>query len=133
MEKREKVGGYPLTKIYVNSVEHRMIFKISKQLSRAVNSWNDEITWKYLIKITKDENGENVSPLEVTEAVLIHCNFVRNNYQHDSRVLYTFNPNKCSVQLEISCLKILFFIKPLIQSFHILKYVLLTIILNHWR
>ena len=38
IKKREKIGGYPLTKIYVNSVEHRMIFKISKQLSRAFNS-----------------------------------------------------------------------------------------------
>ena len=83
--------------------------------------------------MTKDENGENVSPLEVTESVSIHFNFVRNNYQHDSRVLYTFAPNKCSVQLEISYLKILFFMKPLIQSFHILKYVLLSIILKHWR
>ena len=28
--------------------------------------------------------------LEITEVVLIHCNIANNNYQQDSRVLYTF-------------------------------------------
>ena len=41
-------------------------------------------------KITKDENGENVSHLEITEVVLMHCNIVNNDYQQDARVLYTF-------------------------------------------
>ena len=51
------------------------------------------------IKITKDENGENNPHLEITEVVLVHCNFVNNNYQHDSRDLYTFVPNKSFGQL----------------------------------
>ena len=46
------------------------------------------------IKITKDENGENVSHLEITEVVLVYCNIVNNDYQQDSRVLHTFVPNK---------------------------------------
>ena len=45
-------------------------------------------------KITKDKNGENIPHLEITEAVLVHCTIVNNNYQKDSRVLYTFLPNK---------------------------------------
>ena len=45
-------------------------------------------------KITKDKNGENVPHLEITEVVLVHCNMVNNDYQHDSRVLHTFVPNK---------------------------------------
>ena len=32
--------------------------------------------------------------LEITEFVLVHCNIVDNDYQQDSRVLYTFVPNK---------------------------------------
>ena len=44
-------------------------------------------------KITKDKNGENVPHLEITEVVLAHCNIVNNDYQQDSRVLYTFVPN----------------------------------------
>ena len=32
-------------------------------------------------KITKDKNGKNVSPLDITEVVLVHCNIVNNDYQ----------------------------------------------------
>ena len=54
-------------------------------------------------KITKDKNGENVSHLEITEVVLVHWNIVNNDYQQDSRLLYTFVPNKSFVSLlEIS-------------------------------
>ena len=45
-------------------------------------------------KIVKDKNGEYVLHLEVTEVVLVHCNIVSNDYRQDSRVLYTFVPNK---------------------------------------
>ena len=45
-------------------------------------------------KITKDKNGENVPHLEIVELVLVHCNLVNNDYQQDSRILYTFVPNK---------------------------------------
>ena len=45
-------------------------------------------------KITKDKNGENVPHLEVVELLLVHCDLVNNDYQHDSRILYTFVPNK---------------------------------------
>ena len=44
--------------------------------------------------ITKDKNGENAPHLEITEVVLVHCNIANNDYQQDSRVLYTFVPNK---------------------------------------
>ena len=45
-------------------------------------------------KITKDKNGKNVPYLEITEIILVHCNIVNVDYQQDSRVLYTFVPNK---------------------------------------
>ena len=31
-------------------------------------------------KVTKNENGENVPNLEITEVVLAHCNIISNNY-----------------------------------------------------
>ena len=43
-------------------------------------------------KITKDKNGEQVPHLEAVELVLVHCNITNNNYQRDSRILYTFVP-----------------------------------------
>ena len=48
-------------------------------------------------KINKDENGENVLHLEITEVVFVHFNIVNNDYKQDSRVLYTFVPNKSFV------------------------------------
>ena len=50
-------------------------------------------------KITKNKNGENVPHLEITEVVLIYCNFVNEDYQEDSRVLHKFVPNKPFGQL----------------------------------
>ena len=45
-------------------------------------------------EITKNKNVENVPHLEITEVVLGHCNIFNNDYRQDSRVLYTFVPNK---------------------------------------
>ena len=85
----------PSIKIYVCKIESRVTFKIK-------NGYYLELltpeTMKLLrstaSKITKDKNGENVPHLEIVELVLIHCNLVNNNYQQNSRILYTFVPNK---------------------------------------
>ena len=45
-------------------------------------------------KINKDKNGENVLHLEIVELVLVHYNLVNNDYRQDSRIFYTFVPNK---------------------------------------
>ena len=45
-------------------------------------------------KITRNKNGENVRHFEITEVALAHYNIVNNDYQQDSRVLYTFVSNK---------------------------------------
>ena len=45
-------------------------------------------------KINKDKNGENVPHLEINKVVSVHCNIDNNDYQQDSRVLYTFVLNK---------------------------------------
>ena len=57
-----------------------------------------------LLGITKKvadrgKNGENVPKLESAEIVLVHCNLVKNDYQHTSKVLFTFVPNKKFGQL----------------------------------
>ena len=44
--------------------------------------------------VDKDKNVENVPKLESVEVVLVHCNLVKNDYQHTSKVLFTFIPNK---------------------------------------
>ena len=49
-----------------------------------------------LIKI---RNSENVPKLESTEVVLVHCNLVKIDYQHTSKVLFSFVPKKQFGQL----------------------------------
>ena len=44
-------------------------------------------------KITKDKNDQNLV-YRLFNLVLVHCNLVNNEYQQDSRILYTFVPNK---------------------------------------
>ena len=62
-------------------------------------------------KIAKHENGENVPRLEVTEVVLIHRNIVNNDYQQDSRILYTFVSIKSFGQLLVILSKNFIFFK----------------------
>ena len=45
----------------------------------------------------ENKNGENVPHFEITEVVLVHCNIVKNDYQHDSK--NAFVPNKSLNQL----------------------------------
>ena len=85
----------PSVKVYTNKIKNRITCKIkngcslelfTKQTMKLLGSTEN--------KITKDKNGENVPHFEITEVVLVHCNMVNNDYQKDSRVLYTFVPNK---------------------------------------
>ena len=85
----------PSIRMYINRIENRITFKIKNgyylellppeimKLLRSIES-----------KITKDKNGENLPHLEIVELVLVHCNLVNNDYQQDSRILYTFVPKK---------------------------------------
>ena len=50
-------------------------------------------------KMNKNEKSKNIPNLKIIEAVLVHCNIVNNDYQQDSRVLYTFVLNKLVDQL----------------------------------
>ena len=91
--------------MYLNKIENRITFKIKTgyyfEFSKTM-----KLLGSTRSKITKNENVPN---LEITKVVLVHFNIVNNDYQHDSRVLYTFIPNKSFGQLlDISPNKILF-------------------------
>ena len=87
----------PSIRIYINKIKSRITFKIK------IGYYIEPLTPKILkslgsakSKITKDEDRENLPYLEITEA---HCSAVNNNYQQNSRVLYTFVPKKLFSQL----------------------------------
>ena len=103
----ENVDNPPI-KIYVNKIENRITFKIKN------GYYLELLTMKLLgsteSKIAKDKNGENVPHLKIVELVLVNCNLVNNDYQQDSRILYTFVPNKpLGSLLEISPQNHIFF------------------------
>ena len=85
----------PSVKIYSNKTENRVTIKIKKGYSLGrLTKETMKLLGSTKNKITKDKNGENLPHLEITEVVLLHCNMVNNDYQQDSRVLYTFVPSK---------------------------------------
>ena len=49
--------------------------------------------------VDSDKNSENVPKLESAEVVLVRCNLVKNDYQHTSKICFSFVPNKQFVQL----------------------------------
>ena len=108
--------------IYLNKIENMVTFKTK---TGYYNVSNNEITWKTKSKITKDKNSEKMPHLEIAKVVLIHYNIVNHDYQQDSKVLYTFIPNKSFDQLLDFSPKIFIF-----KNFHILKYGLPIKILN---
>ena len=72
-------------RIYINKMENRVTFKIKTGYYLELLT---PVTIKLLgstkSKITKNENGENVPYLEVTEAVLLHRNVANNSYRQNS-------------------------------------------------
>ena len=80
----------PQIRIYVNKIENRITFKVkSGYYLELLTPETMKLLGSAERKITKNKNGENVPHSEVVELVLVHCNLVNNDYQQDSRILYT--------------------------------------------
>ena len=110
LKKHSENVDNPPVRIYVNRIENRIMFKIkSGYYLELLTPETMKLFESAESKITKDKNGENVSHLEVVELVLVHCNLVNNDYQQDSRILYTIVPNKTfGSLLEISRINYVF-------------------------
>ena len=80
----------PSIKTYVNKIENRITFRIKNWYSlELLLPETMKLPESIKNKIAKDKNRENVPHLEITEVVLVHCNIANNDYQQDSRALYT--------------------------------------------
>ena len=74
----------------MNKTENRIIFEIKTgYYLQLLTPETRNLLGSTENKITKDKNGENLPHFEITKVVLVHCNIVKNDYQQDSRVLYT--------------------------------------------
>ena len=107
-QKNETVTDNP--SISVNEIENRIIFKIKKgYYFQLLTHVTKKLLGSTKSKITRDENSKNMPHLEITEVVLVHCNIVKNDYQHNLRTLHTFVRNKSFGQLlDISHKKFIF-------------------------
>ena len=120
--------------IYVNKIENRMTFNIKKRYYlELLTPETMKLLGSTKIRITKDENGENVLYLKITEVVLIQCKQDSSKiyYQQDSKILYTFVLNKSFPQvLEIS-LRNFIFLETFNSQFSYIKVWFTDQILNH--
>ena len=100
IKKHETLTENPSTQIYPNKIKNRIVFKIKTGYKLELLTLE---TMKLLGStkkvVDKDKNGENVPKLKSVEVVLVHCNLVKNDYQHASKVLFSFVPNKKFGQL----------------------------------
>ena len=100
IKKHETLTENPSIQTYANKIKNRIMFKIK-------NGYKLELLTPETMKllgstkkdVDKDKSGENVPKLEIVEVVLVHCNLVKNDYQHASKVLFMYVPNKKFGQL----------------------------------
>ena len=82
----------PSVRKYVNKTENRFISRIKTSFSFELLIFE---TMKLLgsAEENKDKMVKKCHTLKY-QFVLVYCNIINNDYQQDSRVLYTFVPNK---------------------------------------
>ena len=110
-KKHSQSDDNPTTRMYINRTENRTTFKIkSGYYLELLTPETMNLLGRTENKITKDKNSENVPHLEVVELVLVHCSLANDDYQQNSRILFTFVPNKSfGSLLEISPTNHVFF------------------------
>ena len=100
IKKHETLTENPPIQIYPKKIKDRIVFKIKtgykSELLTPETMKLLRSTKKMLIQI---KIVKNVPKLESIEVVLVHCNLVKNDYQHTSKVLFSFVPNKQFGQL----------------------------------
>ena len=76
----EKTGNPSIT-TYVNKIENRITFRIKTgYYLKVLTPETMKLPGSSKSKKTKNDNGENMPHLEITEVVLVHYNIVNNNY-----------------------------------------------------
>ena len=85
--------------------------------------------------VDSDKNSENVPKLESVEVVLVHCNLVKNDYQHTSKLkfLFSFVPNKQFGQLINISLYSLTMMNTVNMHFLLLKFGLQIKLVKHLK
>ena len=100
IKKHETLTDNPSIQIYPNKIRNRIVFKIKTGYKlELLTSETMKLLGSTNKVVDKNKNGENVPKLESVEVILVHCNLVKNEYHHASKVLFSFVPNKKFGQL----------------------------------
>ena len=100
IKKHDTLTENPLMQIYPNKIKNRIVFKIKTGYKlELLTPETMKLLGSTTKVVNKDKNVENVPKLESVEVVLVHWNLVKNDYQHTSKVLFTFARNKKFGQL----------------------------------
>ena len=83
----------------MNRIKNRMVLKVKTEYKLELIPETMKLLGSAEKDVDKNKDGENVPKLESVGVVLVHCNLVKNDYQHTSKVLFTFVPNKQFGQL----------------------------------
>ena len=94
IKKQETLTENPPVQIYPNKIKNGIVFKIKTTCKlELLTSETMKLLGSGTKDADKDKESENVPKLESAEVVLVHCNLVKNDYQHTSKFLFTFVPN----------------------------------------
>ena len=100
IKKHKTFAQNPPIQIYPNKIKNRIVFKIKTGYKLELLSPETmNLLGSTKKDVDKDKDREDVPKLESVEVVLIHCNLVNNSYQQESKILFTFVPNKQFGQL----------------------------------
>ena len=100
IKKHETLTENPPVQIYPNKIKNRIAFKtmtgyklelLTPETMKLLGSTKNDVD--------KDKDGQIAPKLKSVEVALVHCNLVKNYYEHTSKVLFGFVPNKQFEQL----------------------------------
>ena len=95
IKKHETLTENSPIQIYPNRIKNRTVFKIKTGYKlELLTPETMNLLGSTKRGVDSDKNSENVPKLESVEVVLVHCDSVKNDYQHRSKVLFNFVLNK---------------------------------------
>ena len=81
IKKHETLTENQPVQIYPNKIKNRIVFKIKAGYKlELLTSETMKLLGSAKKDVDKDKDGENIPKLESVEAVLVHCNLVKNDY-----------------------------------------------------
>ena len=91
IKKHETLTENPSIQVYPNKIKNVIVFKIKTGYKlKFLTPETVKLLGTTKKDVDSDKNSKNVPKLESFEIVFVHCNLVKNDYHHTSKVLFSF-------------------------------------------